>query len=441
MKKLLSLCVLCGVLLAGCGSQTESSSIQPAVQPVTEQVTETETLPETEPETELETEPETETETQGELNVKDFKTNQMNLAVTLLQKQMEQDANQNVLISPLSISTALALTANGADGETLNQMQNFFGEEIASLNTDLKEYTENLYSDEKSRCISANAVWINQNGKITVKDDFLKTADEVYQAGVFEEVFTPATKDSVNSWVNEHTENMIENMIDRVDENDIMYLVNALTFDAQWSDQYDDYQIEDDMFTAFDGSERTVSMMTAKEHIYLDDGKATGFMKAYKGGYSFVALLPNEDTDIQSYVNSLDAEALVKLLNEPQFEPVITDTPAFESDYSTSLKDTLQALGMKDAFSRQNADFSAMAETTNPEDNIFISDVLHKTYISVDKNGTKAAAATAVVMGITNAAREEEPPKEVILNRPFVYMIVDSRENLPLFIGTVMDIK
>ena len=436
MKKLFSFCILCSVLLAGCGSQTESSSeITPAEQPVTEQTTETETLPETEPETELET------ETQGELNMKDFKTNQMNLAVKLLQKQTEQDANQNVLISPLSISTALALTANGADGETLNQMQNFFGEEIASLNTDLKEYTENLYSDEKSRCISANAVWINQNGKITVKDDFLKTADEVYQAGVFEEVFTSATKDSVNGWVSEHTDNMIENIIDKVDENDVMYLINALTFDAQWSKTYDDYQIEDDTFTAFDGSKRTVSMMSSKEDIYLDDGKATGFQKAYAGGYYFVALLPNEDTDIQSYVNSLDAEALVKLLNEPQFEPVITGTPAFESDYSTSLKDTLESLGMTDAFSRQNADFSAMAETTNPEDNLFISDVLHKTYISVDKNGTKAAAATAVTMAVAGAAIQKEPPKEVILNRPFVYMIVDSNENLPLFIGTVMDIK
>ncbi len=456
-KKLLSAVLLCSLLLTGCGGQTESlTPPESAVIPETETTTETEVITESETETqteiitEPETEPLTETESETETNssvstwedmtMNDaFKTNQMNLAVSLLQKETERHSNQNVLISPFSISTALALTADGSASETRKQMEDFFGQDIETFGTDLKNYTENLPSTENSKCVSANSVWIKQTDEITVKEDFLKTADELYHAGVFEEPFDSSTKDKINGWVSEHTDNMIDKIIDDISEDAVMYLINALTFDAQWDDQYEDYQIEDGTFTALNGTERTVSMMQSTEGSYYEDEHAVGFSKPYRYGYSFVALLPDEDTDILDYVSTLDGERIHNLLENPQRYDVNAKLPAFETDYSTSLKDSLES-SMPDAFSQESADFSRMADVNNPEKNLYINDVIHKTYISVDKNGTKAAAVTAVEMYATASAREEREIKEVILDRPFVYLIVDNANMLPLFMGIVTDI-
>ncbi|MBR1555379.1 MAG: serpin family protein, partial [Oscillospiraceae bacterium] len=370
----------------------------------------------------------------------DFKNNQLNLAVTLLKNETERHPDENVLISPFSISTALAMTSNGADGETRNQLENLFGQEIDTLNSDLKQYTDALPSGESAKCVSANSIWIRQTDEFTVKEDFIKTSDEIYHAGVFEEPFDSGTKDNINSWVSEHTDNMIDKIIDEISQDAAMYLINALTFDAKWRNQYDDYQIEDDTFTALDGTERTVSMMQSTEKTYYEDEQAVGFSKAYQNGYSFVALLPNEDTDILDYVSSLDSETLRNLLDNPHDFDVYAKLPAFETDYSTKLKDSLEP-SIPDAFSKENADFSKMADFRNPENHLYINDVIHKTYISVDKNGTKAAAVTAVEMYATaSAIPEEREIREVTLDRPFLYMIVDNRNNLPLFLGIVTDI-
>ena len=452
-KKLISVLLLCSFLLAGCGTQTEpdnSHMMEKSSETlVTEPVSETEIVSETQKETTEETIPETENPSAeislstGEHNMStDFQKNQMNLAITLLRRQAEQDYDKNLLLSPVSISTALALTANGADNSTKIQMEQFFHQDIDSLNTDLKSYTDNLSSSEFAKCISANSVWIKQTDEISVREEFLKTGEETYQAGIFEEPFDSGTKDKINSWVSENTDNMIDNIIDDISPDSVMYLINALTFDAQWQNQYEDYQIEEDTFTAYDGTERTVSMMSSREWGYLDDGNATGFIKPYKEGkYEFIALLPNESTDIRNYLNTLDSEKLSELLQNPQDFEVDTKLPAFESEYDTSLKTTLQSMGIADAFSQESADFSRMADINNPEKNLYIDDVLHKTYISVDKNGTKAAAVTAVMVAAVGAAfTEEQEIKEVILNRPFVYIIADSEKHLPLFMGIVTDI-
>lgn len=457
-KKIISVILLCSLLLSGCGTQSENSnsdnSIKETSAPTETQITETEskseTIPETESDSETETIPETEETTVtleissiGEINMsKEFQKNQMNSAVTLLRRRAEQDYDKNLLISPFSILTALALTTNGSDGSTKNQMEQFFNQDITALNTDLKNYTDSLTSTETAKCVSVNSIWIKQTDEITVREDFLKIADEIYQAGIFEEPFTSDTKDKINSWVDENTDHMIHKIIDNIDEDAVMYLINALTFDAQWADQYEDYQIEDDIFTSADGTERTVSMMHSREWGYLDDENAVGFIKPYKGTYEFVALLPNENTDIRNYLNTLDSEKILDLLQNPQDFDVDAKLPAFESEYETSLKETLQNMGMADAFSRESADFSKMADVSNPEKKLYIGDVLHKTYISVDKNGTKAAAVTSVMVAAAGAAITEEPEiKEVILNRPFVYMIVDTRNYLPLFMGFVTDIE
>ena len=179
--------------------------------------------------------------------------------------------------------------------------------------------------------------------------------------------------------------------------------------------------------------------MYGSEGTYFEDEKATGFMKRYKGGkYAFVAMLPNEGVSVSEYIASLDGESLNALLANPQYGTVHTSIPKFETEYKVEMSEILQDMGMTEAFDMYNADFEGLGTSTGG--NIYISRVLHKTFISVGEKGTKAGAATIVEMK-DGAAAEPTEPKEVYLDRPFVYMLVDCENNIPFFIGTMMDVN
>jgi len=178
-------------------------------------------------------------------------------------------------------------------------------------------------------------------------------------------------------------------------------------------------------------------MMYCSEHQYLDDGSATGFLKYYADRkYAFAALLPNEGVSVTDYVASLTGEGLMSTLQTAQDVEVKTSIPKFESEYSIEMSDILKAMGITDAFDLSKADFAALGQSA--DGNIFISRVLHKTYIAVDEKGTKAGAATVAEAAAGSAAPLDDP-KTVYLDRPFVYMLIDCETNLPIFIGTVID--
>jgi len=180
-----------------------------------------------------------------------------------------------------------------------------------------------------------------------------------------------------------------------------------------------------------------VPMLHAEESVYLEDENATGFLKYYKGQkYAFVALLPKEGTTVAEYVKTLTADDLNKLLENKLQTSVETTMPKFSAEYSFELNDMLQQMGMVDAFDEDHADFSKMA--TSDLGNIYISKVLQKTFLAVDEKGTKAGAATAVVMANKMAMLQK---KVVNLNRPFVYLIIECENNEPLFMGTMMNVE
>ena len=214
-----------------------------------------------------------------------------------------------------------------------------------------------------------------------------------------------------------------------------VYLINTVLFDAEWESIYKKDEISDSTFTALDGTKRTISMMYSTEQRYLDDGKATGFIKPYKSGYSFVALLPNGDISLSDYVASMTGKSFVDTIKNAKDIPVETAIPKFSYDYDIEMGGALKALGMTNPFEPSKADFSALGSSDSG--NIFISRVLHKAYIAVDERGTKAGAATAVETVYTAL---EECIYRVTLDRPFVYAIIDDATGLPVFIGTVTDI-
>ena len=350
-----------------------------------------------------------------------------------------EESGKNTLISPLSVLCALAMTANGAEEETLAQMEEVLGMTTEELNLYLYSYMQNLPQGEKYKLSLANSIWFTDDERFTVNLDFLQTNADYYGADIYKAPFDKQTLKDINNWIEEKTDGMIKDALDDIPSAALMYLINALAFDAEWMTIYEKHQVRDGEFTKEDGTKQDVEFMYGTEGTYLEDEKATGFKKYYKGGkYAFVAMLPNEGVSVSEYVDSLTGESLNVLLTNPQNTTVYTSMPKFETGYSVEMSELLGSMGMTDAFSAESANFKSLG--TSSAGNIFINRVLHKTYISVGEKGTRAAAVTIVEPG-DGAAMEPEEPKEVYLDRPFVYMLVDCENNIPFFIGTMMDVN
>lgn len=351
--------------------------------------------------------------------------------------QNSEESGKNTLISPFSVLCALAMTANGADGETLAQMEKTLGMSADELNKYLHAYVNSLAQGEKRKLSVANSIWFADRQDFTVNRDFLQTNADYFGADIYKAKFDNAARDDINAWVNNKTDGMIDKIIDEIPGEAVMYLINALAFDAEWQTVYKNTQIRNTKFTKEDKTEQNVKMMYADEYLYLQDDNAQGFIKKYYGGeYAFAALLPDEGVSVSEYVKSLTGEKLSEILSNPQNTSVETAIPKFKNECSYEMSEILYKMGMKDAFNVNNADFSKLGKST--DGNIYINRVLHKTYIEVDERGTKAGAVTAVEMNLEGCAPTE--PKKVYLDRPFVYMIIDTQTNFPLFIGTVMSV-
>lgn len=351
-------------------------------------------------------------------------------ALRLFQNSLKTE--ENTLISPLSVLAALGMTANGAAGETLAQMEQTLGISAADLNAYFYSYMDAQGEHLKL----ANSIWFSDAGWLKVRQDFLETNADFYQADLFQTPFTPETCTAINGWVSEKTAGMIPEILEEISADAVMYLINALAFEAEWPEAYREDQIREGTFNREDGAQQAAQLMYSEESSYLEDENATGFVKYYKGGdYAFAALLPNEGVSVSDYVKSLTGTHLQELLGNAQAVTVHAAIPKFEAEYSVEMKDILQSMGMTDAFDAETADFTGICE----EGGLFIGQVLHKTAITVAEQGTKAGAATAVEMR-AGGAMPQEDMKTVILDRPFVYMLIDCGQNLPFFLGTMMDV-
>lgn len=368
-------------------------------------------------------------------------------AYTLFQQVAFQEAlssahqDKSMMISPLSVMAALSMTLNGADGETAVQMRQALLSgypldsilPINDLNEEYSAWIQSLPSDKKAKLSMANSIWLRE-GQMNPKKDFLQTNANYYNAGVYSAKFDQSTRKDINQWVSDNTDGMIDEMLDDISDDAMLYLINALAFDAEWQEIYSEDKIHEGVFHGTTGNQ-TVDMMSSTESGYLDDGKATGFVKPYASGYSFVAMLPNEGVSLDEYIGSLDDAKLWPLLKNVDDRAVNVGIPKFTSAYEKDLVDVLKAMGMTDAFDPEKADFSNVG-TTESGDKLYISRVLHKTRIGVDARGTRAGASTAVEFRCGSAMMTPS----VYLDRPFLYMIIENETCLPIFMGTVMNV-
>lgn len=369
-----------------------------------------------------------------------FVAEQLRFAAELFrQVYSEAAAGENVLLSPLSLQVALMMTANGAAGKTQEEMRAVLCGDLslpkqnACLHTYLESLTRDGANGRKAPVQMANSIWIKDFPNLDVKQSFLQTNVDYYQAEVYRASEGQLVRD-INTWVSKKTKGRIREVLPedfRVDGREL-YLVNALTFEAAWEQAYEKADVRAGTFTAFDGARQAVTMLYSEEAQYLQSDWATGFRKPYADGrYCFAALLPREGSSLDDLVQALTPTLLAELVT-PQGGPVNVILPEFTVQYHASLLDTLKRMGISRAFKVGDADFSGMTEPSSPS----ISLVQQDTQMTVDRSGTRAASATIVGMmdGVST------PRWSVCLDRPFLYLILDTDTNLPLLIGAVQTI-
>lgn len=370
-----------------------------------------------------------------------FTAGAADFGLRLFRESLNAGDNHNALMSPLSMLNLLALATNGASGNTLAQLEAVICPEdgpalsIDVYNEYLSAYLRGLPQEKKASLTFANAIWLRDDPDLRVERSFLQTNADYYGADVYKAPFDTSTVRDINAWVKRTTDGQIEELLTEIPDEAMLYLINALSFDAEWETIYERQQVTTGTFTAADGTREDAQMMHSTEGLYLTDGETVGFLKPYAGGrYAFAALLPPEGTDIRDYIAGLTGERFLAAIQGAQKAVVQAQVPKFEYTCSYSMKEPLEAMGVTDAFGPR-ADFTRLGRYG--DNGLFISETLHKTAITVDERGTKAGAVSAVEA--SGGARPEDR-YTVILDRPFVYAIVDTETTLPLFLGTVFSL-
>ena len=333
---------------------------------------------------------------------------------------------ENCMISPVSLLAALVMVENGAEGDTLAEFTDLIGTDLTTFNQFFGNYLLGLNSLINVEMNAANSIWIREG--FDVKKDFLETNAKYYKdTGIFQAPFDKTMVDGVNDWVKKNTYGMIPKLIDSISEADMLYLVNAIAMKAQWEKEFKGGAKIN--FAAQDSESTSVDAMSSTEGLYIADGRTEGFIKPYKGGISFAALRPEDGMSVDEYISSLTGEKLQAIIEGASSVPVDVVIPKFESTFSTELKDILSKAGIKKMFSDGEAQFGRISD-----ERLFVSGGLHKTYIRFYEKGTDAAAATGMTIG--KASAPIDMPRRIVFDRPFVYVIFDDDNRMPIFIGT-----
>ena len=352
----------------------------------------------------------------------------------------------NLFFSPYSISTALAMAYAGAKGQTQTQMaeamrfpvrvkdvneckfHSVFGQIIKSLNTRGAEGSYEL--------AVANALW-GQKGYSFLKE-YLQLVETNYGGGLNEVDFagdTEAARQTINNWVQRKTKDKIKDLIPRgmLSSATRLVLTNAIYFKGKWARQFEKELTRDGPFTLLDGQKIDVPMMRQTEEFrYMEAEDFQALEMPYvKDELSMIILLPKKVDGVVDFEKKLTNENLSRWLSELHKQKLVASIPRFKMAQQFGLADTLQAMGMTDAFSAQLADFSGMTGTRD----LFISAVVHKAFVDVNEEGTEAAAATGVGMAMT-AAPQRMPVFRA--DHPFIFLIRDNKSGSILFIGRVM---
>jgi serpin B len=344
----------------------------------------------------------------------------------------------NSMISPVSVFLALAMTANGAEGQTKEKMVEVLTGKTFSvevLNDQSKTYLDSIEKLDDSLTMEiANSIWLNKN--LEAGKQFLQTNETYYGSSVDSLDFSKIQSlQTINSWVKTSTNGTIDSILDSLDPGMMMYLINAMYFKADWKTPFEASSTRDNTFYTTKGEVVTPFMQRTGSFLYgiVPQGQAV-VLPYSKERFAFVAMIPDAEYSLSQWLDSQQDFSLSKLFNSLVANSSPTrlalSIPKFESRYTDSLANELKGMGMGIAFDSQLADFSSMTEAKTQD--IVLDEILHKTFIRVDEKGSEAAAVTAVMMRATSMPIASLPLK---FDRPFLYAIMDLQEGIPLFIG------
>lgn len=349
-------------------------------------------------------------------------------------KEVSKGEQQDVFVSPLSVTYALGMLANGAVGDTQKEILEgleFRSGKVQDINSLCHQLMiESPKLDKSTKVSIANAVVANKNKPL--QPDFKNVVEKQYQALVTNQDFSsPVTLSFINQWASDHTHGMVPKLLDRVHPDAVTYLLNALYFKGLWYHKFDKKRTHQESFTQADGKKLTVKMMHQRERFFAaeNDNYQTVVLPYGNGSYEMVVLLPREGKDLSSLLQTMDAKKWKDNLKNTYSSEVDLTLPRFTSAYTRELNDVLKLLGMNTMFDRGKADLTKMSVAK-----AFVSMVLQKAKIEVDEEGSKAAAVTVVGTAPTATA----PSKPILFhaNRPFMYAIVEHSTGTIFFMGT-----
>ncbi len=362
----------------------------------------------------------------------------------ILKELQSEDKSENIFISPSSISLALSMTYNGAVGETKSAMaktlklSDFSIEQVNQSSKNLLELLDD--PDSKVQIDIANSIWARKG--VEFKQSFLDVNQKYYSAKVTTLDFSQEDAvDIMNKWVSDNTVGKIPTIITPpITPAAVMYLINAIYFNGTWSYEFDSKLTEEGEFTSFDGSKHTKPMMhqTREDFSYLetDDFQAVELPYGEKKRLGMYVFLPKKDST--AFFNGLAADDWNSWVSKFKTKEGALILPKFKIEYGQKLNATLEKLGMKIAFS-PDADFSNIADASGVG-GFYISNVMHKSFIDVNEEGTEAAAATSVEMKFGMAEQEEQDAFHMEVNKPFFFAIADQETKEIIFMGLVKNI-
>ncbi len=359
-------------------------------------------------------------------------------AIDLFRSTVEHSVG-NVLVSPLSVNMVLNMAWNGADGVTGSEMQQMLGNEgytLDQINEYSKSLREALLSVDPSTELSiANSVWVAKN--FSLKESFIKVNQDNYDAVVKEVDFSsPSALQEINTWCSERTKGKIPEVLDELSLYTKLALVNALYFKGQWRERFDVKSTIDEPFTNENGENSTVKMMAQESHYSYAENENWRCVSLPYGNkaFSMLVLLPNNEKNLSDVLPTLTADSwngIVKMLSTRK---ILLKLPRFKAEYAYEMsKAILPAMGMKQAFDPDKANFSKIC--LGP---LYISQVVHKTFVEVNEEGTEAAATTVASWELTSVGPESAI--DFFVDQPFVYAICENSTGTILFIGMVVSL-
>jgi serine protease inhibitor len=355
----------------------------------------------------------------------------------------KDDEGKNIFISPLSISMALGMALHGARGETQDEMKRvleFNNLSIDEINESFRGLLDLLPNvDPSVELLIANSMWYRYT--FPVLQEFIETNKKYFDAEVRALDFhSPEAPKIIDNWVKEKTNGLIDQIApEEIDPLTMMFLINAVYFKGNWTYQFDKDKTHDADFRLPDGRTVPVKMMTQNGNFRYFQSRDFEILDMPYGDkiFGMTIVLPPADRSIHEFTNSMTGETWSDWLARLPKQETEIDVyiPRFKLEYDQSLNDVLKALGMNLAFLESIADFTGLYDTTKEPRNAYIEDVMHKTFVDVNEEGTEAAAVTSVVIGVDSA------PPAFRVDRPFIFAIRERTSDTILFIGKVVRLE